>query len=41
MVPTGGAQMNFDRVALPEPSGFAAMVLPALVLGALARRRQT
>ena len=41
MVPTGGAQMNFDRVALPEPSGSAAMVLPALVLGALARRRHT
>ena len=41
MVPTGGAQMNFDRVALPEPSGFAATALPALLLGALARRRQT
>jgi len=41
LVPTGGIQMNFDRVALPEPSGFAATALPALLLGALARRRQT
>lgn len=39
MVRTGGAQMNFDRVALPEPSGLAATLLPVLLLGALARRR--
>ena len=40
LVPTGGLQMNFDRVALPEPSGFAATLPPALILGALARRRR-
>lgn len=39
IVPSGGAQMNFDRVALPEPSRFVATALPALVLGLLARRR--
>jgi hypothetical protein len=32
--------MNFDRVTLPEPSGFAATLLPAVVLGHLARRRR-
>jgi hypothetical protein len=40
IVPTGGIQMNFDRVTLPEPSGFAATLLPAVVLGHLARRRR-
>lgn len=40
MVRTGGVQMNFDRVTLPEPSGVAATALPALLLGALARRRR-
>jgi len=40
LVPTGGIQMNFERVALPEPSGFAATMLPALILAAVAHRRR-
>lgn len=40
IVRTGGVQMDFDRVTLPEPSGFAATALPGLLLGALARRRR-
>lgn len=40
IVQTGGLQMNFDRVTLPEPSGGAATLLSALALGALARLRR-